>query len=85
MELMAAIQGLLALKEPVELEITTRAMKITTAAIGWPRMPLGRRPVPGPMAGRMTSFVSTWDGTMSRQGRRLVSLTMLRITRVTPA
>src|ERR1039457_5783039 len=44
----------------------TPAMRTTTGATGWPRMPPERRPVPGPTAGRMGAFFMIWAETMFR-------------------
>src|ERR1035437_7619628 len=124
MELMAAIQGLLAFKEPCEVEITTDAeyvrqgitqwvirwkrrhwwkknhpvrnadlwmeltswsgstkrtgsgprdtppTRITTVAIGLPKMPPGRRPVRGPTARRTGASGWTWAAITSLRSRR---------------
>ncbi len=64
MESMVAIQGLLAFKEP------TPPTKITTVAIGLPKMPARRRPVRGPTARRTGASGSTWAATTSIRSRR---------------
>src|SRR5271157_3597328 len=54
----------------------TPVMRTTTGATGLPRMPPGRRPVPGPTAGRMAAFVLTWAAIMFLRIRRPVCSTL---------
>ena len=88
MELMAAIQGLLAFKEPCEVEITTDAEYVRQAItrwIGrWKRRHWWKRS--RPTAGRMAAFVSTWAATTFLPNRRPVcsTLSIMAMTLMTP-